>query len=179
MTLVPFSQSKIAKDLASYRLPRYEELTPFPIVMRQLVTLLDNYLDIFAVPGEEKLITQAMINSYVRTKVIAPPNNKEYSRVHLMQLIVLGILKQVLSINEVGQILELQIKQYPFDIAYNYFCEEMEEALKVTFATRHFAELKHKPTVVTPLTESIRSAVLAFANRIYAKQSIYFTVNNQ
>jgi len=171
---VLFEQSEIAKKLANYKLPRYDELTKFPVVMRQLVRILDGYLSIFCIPGEEKLITQAMINSYVYKKVIIPPVNKEYDKNQIVHLMCIGIIKQVFSISDVRKIFDMQMEQYPVDVAYNYFCAEVENALKVTFSSRAFSDFKNEPTVITPLTESIRSVVLAFANKIYVKQSMYF-----
>lgn len=179
MTVIPFSQSDIAKKIANYKLPRSSEFTSFPIVMRQLIAILDQYMSIFPVPGEEKLITQAMINSYVRSKILQAPVNKEYNRQHIMYLITIGILKQVLSMSDVAKILELQRLQYPADIAYDFFCIEVEDALKVTFDTRSFEKYNHQPSKITPLTEIVRSAVLAFANRIYVKQSIWFLENQK
>ena len=41
-----FEQSEIAKKLANYKLPRYDELSSFPVVMRQLIAILDNYFSI-------------------------------------------------------------------------------------------------------------------------------------
>ncbi|MDO5304396.1 MAG: hypothetical protein Q4E87_02340, partial [bacterium] len=64
------------------------------------------------------------------------------------------------------------------DIAYNYFCDELENALKVTFGSRSFSELEsNRLTVKTPLTENARSAVIAFVNKVYVKHSIYFAEN--
>jgi len=178
MTEFLFSKSETAKKIAEYKLPRYEELVPFPIVMHQLIDILDKYLSIFSVPGEEKLITQSMINSYVRKKIIEPPSNKEYNRTHILHLMSIGILKQVLSISEIGKMIETQTHQYTLPVSYDYFCTELEEALKVTFNTRAFHEFTHKPKVVTPLTECVRSAVLSFTNKIFVKQSIYFAENH-
>jgi len=175
MDKLPFIKSEIAQKLANYKLPRYDELPAFPIVMRQLVSLLDRYLSIFVVPGEENLLTQSMINSYVYKKVIKAPEHKEYNNKQIIHLLSIGILKQVLSISDVAKLIEMQTNQYPIDVAYNYFCEEVENALKVTFDTRSFADFKNNPKVITPLTESVHSAVLAFANKIYVKQSIYFS----
>ena len=179
MAVIPFSESEAAKKIANFKLPRYCELTNFPIVMRQLVAILDEYMSVFPVPGEEKLITQTMINSYVRNRMIKAPVNKEYNREHIMYLIAIGILKQVLSISDVMKILEMQNEQYPYEVAYEFFCIEVEDALKVTFDTRSFANFNHQPTVITPLTEVVRSAVLAFANRIYVKQSIWYLENQK
>ena len=173
-----FEQSEIAKKLAAYKLPRYHELTSFPIVMRQLTKLLDNYLEIFLVPGEDKMLTQSMINSYVYKKIIPAPINKEYEKIHIMYLIVLATLKQVLPISEIEKLLKLQTDVYPVDIAYNYFCDEMDYALNTTFGTRNFSNIgKKNPTKITLLSETFRSAVLAFANAVYVKQIIYFTQN--
>jgi len=178
MKELAFEETEIAKKLANYKLPRYNELTSFPIVMRQLVGLLDDYLSIFIVPGEEKFLTQPMINSYVHKKIIMAPVNKEYTRDHIIHLISIGILKQVLSITDVANLIKLQIKQYPIDIAYNYFCDELENAFSITFKTRTFAKIDSnvRPTHKTPLSESVRSAVLAFTNAIYVKQSLYYTL---
>ncbi len=172
---IPFIHSEIAENLAKYKLPRYDEITTYPVAMRQLIAILDNYLDIFRDPfEEEKLLTPFMVNSYVRKKIIEPPKNKDYNRNHIMYLIVIGILKQVLSISDIGKILHMAINQYPRKVAYEYFCNEVEEALKVTFATRT-SEFKNTPKVITPLNESVHSAVIAFANKIYVKQYLYFT----
>lgn len=180
MTQQLFEDSETAKKFVNFKLPRYEELTSFPVVMRQLLCILDEYLSAFSVPGEEKILTQSMINSYVYMRVIRAPQNKEYDRRQIIHLMCIGILKQVLSLSDIAKLIEMQTNQYPIDIAYNYFCDELENALKVTFGSRSFSELERKrPTVKSSLTENARSAIIAFVNKIYVKQSIYFETNNQ
>lgn len=172
---IKFENSETAKKLAEYKMPRFNELTSFPVVMRQLVKILDDYLEIFLVPGEDKMLTQPMINSYVYKKIIEAPKNKEYTREHIVYLLVLGMLKQVLSISEIAKLLEIQTKQYPLEIAYNYFCDEVDNALKTTFSTRNFTEIGvRNPKKKTLISECFRSAVFAFANAIYVKQSLYY-----
>ncbi|MBQ7450391.1 DUF1836 domain-containing protein [bacterium] len=171
---IPFIHSEIAKKLANFKLPRYDEIVSYPVAMRQLIAILENYLNIFKDPfEEEKPLTPFMINSYVRKKVIEPPEGKDYNKKHIMFLIVIGILKQVLSISDIGKILKMAINQYPPETAYNYFCNEVEGVLNATFATR--SSFKNSPKVITPLNESVHSAVIAFANKIYVKQYLYFT----
>lgn len=170
-----FEKSEIAKQIASFKLPRYEELAKFDLLMNQMVDFLDEYLSVFVVPGEEKTLTPSMINNYVFKHVIAPPNQKKYSRGHIAHLLVIGILKQVLSISDIAEIIAAQLKQYEISIAYNYFCEEVENALRITFDGRDFSEVANVvPTKVTPLSKRVRSAVLSFANKIYVTQSIYY-----
>lgn len=176
-----FENSQIAKNLANHKLPRYHELFKFDVFMTQLIDILDDTLSVFATPNEEKLLTQSMINNYVFKHIIEPPKQKKYSREQVAHLIALGILKQVLFISDIGAIIEAQRNEYPLDIAYDYFCEELEKTLKVTFEVRDFSDIeKTQPSKVTPLARKIRSAVLSFANKIYVQQSIYYekSLNN-
>ena len=170
-----FEDSEIAKKLANYKLPKFEDLIKFDIFMNQLIEILDDHLSIFLVPDEAKYLTPSMINNYVFKQVIEPPKQKKYSKYHIVYLLVIAILKQVMSLSDVTELLKLQTKQYSIETAYNYFCIELEKAMHVVFEERDFAQIeKTQPTKTTPLTKTVRSAVLAFANHIYVKQSIYY-----
>lgn len=170
-----FENSPTAKAIANYHLPRYKELPDYDMFMNQLVNTLNELLAVFLAPGEEKTLTSSMINNYVFNHIIPSPNQKKYNKVHLAYLIVIGILKQVLAINDISMILKLQAKQYKINTAYDYFCIEVEKALSVVFDERDFSDIdKTQPKKITPLTKQTRSAVLSFANKIYVKQSIYF-----
>lgn len=160
------------KEIAEYHCPRYSELPPISLYMDQLVEILDKYLSVFNIPGEEVAITSTMVNNYVKQKLIAPPENKRYSKEQLARLLVVGILKQVLSISDIAMLLELQINKYNTEIAYDFFCTELENALKGTFKTRDFSA-ENSATVNTPLTEVIRSALLSFSNKIYVKKNLH------
>ena len=166
-------ETDLGKRLVEYRLPRYNELSEFDIYMAQLTAILDKYLAEFLIPGEEKTLTASMINNYVQKGIIKAPVNKKYSRLQIIHLLVIGILKQVLSISEIAELIQLQIKRYPIRIAYDYFCDELENALNVTFETRSFSDIKKRERTTTLLSENVRSAVIAFANRIYVKKSLY------
>lgn len=174
-----FEDSDIAKKLANYRLPRFEDLIKFDIFMNQLIAILDEYLSIFLVPDEAKYLTPSMINNYVFKQVVEPPVQKKYSKYHIVYLLVIGILKQVMSLSDITTLLQMQTKQYTIETAYDYFCTELEKAMHVVFEERDFAQIERtQPTKTTPLTKTVRSAVLAFANHIYVKQSIYFNKTN-
>ncbi len=169
---MPKKQEYIEK-IKQYHCPRYEELPPVALYTDQLKELLEMYLSQFEIPGEEKFITPTMISNYVKQKIIPPPVKKKYDRDHIVYLIVIGIFKQILNISDIGVLIKMQRRLYPADVAYNYFCTELENALKSTFCTRDFS----KPTSadkVTKLSELVRSALLAFANKIYIKKSIYY-----
>lgn len=176
MTTTFFENTEIAKRMASFKLPRYDELNNFDVYMDQLVQILDNILYEFLVPDEENALTPSMINNYVQKKVIKAPTRKKYSKNHIVYLIVIGILKQVFPILELKEIIAQALEEYPIDMAYDYFCSELENALQATFSTRTFAQIEKRAVKRrTPLSENVRSAVLSFANRIYVKKSLYYT----
>ena len=168
---MPKKQEFIEK-IKNYHCPRYNELPPFALYTDQLKELLELYLSEFEIPGEEKFITPTMIGNYVKQKIIPPPVKKKYDRDHIVYLIVIGIFKQVLNISDVGAIIKMQRRFYPIEVAYNYFCEELEIILKATFCTRDFSTMS-KPERTSTLTELVRSSLLAFANKIYVKKNIY------
>lgn len=175
-----FEDSEKSKELTNYRLPRYDELLDIDLFMNQLIDVLNGRLSVFLVPDEAKVLTASMINNYVYNHVIQAPKQKKYTKIHIIHLLSIGILKQVLPISDVAELIRKQLDQYPINIAYDYFCEEVEKALKVVFGNRSFAEIdKTQPRTNTPLAKKVRSAAVAFANKIYVKQSIYFENNNK
>ncbi len=160
------------EKIMRYHCPRYEELPPVALYTDQLKELLEMYLSEFEIPGEEKFITPTMISNYVKQKIIPPPVKKKYDRDHIVYLIVIGIFKQTLNISDIGVLIRMQRRLYPVDIAYNFFCTELENALKAAFCTRDFSN-NNSADRVTVLSELVRSALMAFANKIYVKKNIY------
>ena len=63
----------------------------------------------------------------------------------------------------------IQTRTYPFDVAYNYFCVELEKALAATFSTRDFSA-PPSATKVTPESELVRSAALSVAHRLFTEK---------
>ena len=112
-------------------------------------------------------LTGAMINNYVKQKLIPPPVKKRYDQGQVARLYCICLLKQVFSIADVGALMTIQTKSYPFPQAYNYFCTELESALQATFSTRDFSSPSHA-SQVTPESELVRSAALSFANKLFA-----------
>ena len=164
------------ESLAEYHCPRYEELPKIDVYMDQLIALLDEYLSPFQIPGEDSAITATMVNNYVKQKVIMPPKNKKYSRRHIMYLIVLGTLKNVLSISDIAELIKMQTGQFSLGKSFNFFAIELENALKVTFGTRDFSEA-NSARERNPLSKLVRSALLSFANKVYVKKNIRYNDN--
>ena len=113
--------------LATYHIPRYDELPDLPLYMDQVVVLMERYLAPLA-PGEEKPVTPAMINNYVKQGVIPPPVNKKYEKRHLAYLVVVCVLKQVLSISEIREMIATETQDGEIYSLYDGFCADQEDA---------------------------------------------------
>lgn len=117
--------------LQSFHLPRWEELPDFDLYMDQLITLIKNYLHPLCL-DESNLITSSMVNNYVKLNIIPKPTKKRYQRIHLAYLIAITLLKQVLTISEIRDGIDLQANICGLKEAYNMFCEEQENAIHKT-----------------------------------------------
>lgn len=121
--------SSMIKD---YRLPRWEDFPEIELYMDQVIVLLNQYLEIFAQKqdGEEenKYITPAMINNYVKMKIIPAPNKKKYSKRHLAYLVMLCSLKNTLNISVIQKILPLELSDDEVEAVYNSFIENQRKA---------------------------------------------------
>lgn len=108
-------------------LPRWDELPDFGLYMDQVVSLMERYLGQPVAPGERGL-TASMVNNYVKTGVVPPPQKKKYGRSHLACLIVVCALKPVLPLEIIRQILAKRLTENTLEETYDAFCEYFEEA---------------------------------------------------
>lgn len=118
------------KLLEEVRLPRWDELPALDLYMDQVVTLIDSYLEVFFVDKQEKKLTKAMVNNYVKLQMIPPPTKKLYSRRHVAFLIAITVCKRTYEIKDVNEGILEQAKYEGEKAAYNKFCDEMEIALQ-------------------------------------------------
>lgn len=92
--------------LADYALPDWDSFPSLSLYMDQVTYLLNGYLNLFS-EGEtqDAVVTPAMINNYVKLKIIPPPEKKRYSREHLAYLVMVCVLKQSMSTGEIRLLL--------------------------------------------------------------------------
>lgn len=66
-----------AEDLKELRLPRWEELPELELYMDQVITLVDRYLSPLMEDEKHQLLSSAMVNNYVKHKLVPPPVKKD------------------------------------------------------------------------------------------------------
>lgn len=165
------------KSILEYRFPRWNELPSIDLYIDQVINYIEDVF--YAYRGNENLriLTKAMINNYVKQKVISAPVNKRYKREHLAYLIVICILKQIFSMSEIREIINIQVNSYSPNIAYDYFCEELENAIKIVFLNREdIMPIVYKKQ--TKETDMVRSMVLAVSNKVYVERLTEYIDNS-
>lgn len=101
-------------------LPRWESLPDIGLYMDQVVTLMERAFSPALPKGE---MTKSMVNNYVKVGLIPRPSGKKYDREHLAMLMMIGVLKQALSMESIAQLLDMLCAD-GVRKGYERFCEE-------------------------------------------------------
>lgn len=85
-------------------LPAWEMLPDIGLYMDQVITLMERTFSPALPKGE---ITKSMVNNYVKVGLLPRPVGKKYDREHLAVLLMIGVLKQALSMESIAKMLAL------------------------------------------------------------------------
>ena len=146
-------------------IPRWNELPEIDLYLDQVVNYLERYLEQYNSNKEDKIITKTMINNYVKHGIMPAPNKKKYSREHIAYLIVICVLKQVYSINDIGKLISLTIQHFELSKAYNRFCANLEVSVKNVFARKEFRNVEK----MTEEQYLLKNVVQSVADKIYVE----------
>lgn len=162
------------QDIKSLHLPRWNELPSLNLYMDQVVDYLEQTLDFLMISGQDSFITKTMINNYVNQEIVEAPKNKRYSNKHLAYLIVVCIMKQVFSLQEISSLFRYQVSLYPDEQAYNYFINEFELCLKSLCLRQPF---KHTPSLDEgkEAVHIIRNLVLSVSTKLCVQNDLQKT----
>lgn len=161
------------QEIEVIHLPRWDELPDFHLYMDQLVPFVNDHCAFLQITDDDKLLTPAMINNYVKQRIMPKPVKKRYSRVHLAYLMVLVSLKPVLSIQDIADGLQLQVVAFRGDYraAYNLFCKQYERSLHhIGRVARGDLDSAHMIDKLPPSMLGMHMATLSVASHIFAKE---------
>ncbi len=150
-------------DIKAYKAPRWDSLPDIDLYMDQVLVVLEKYLSVFKRDKEEKIITAAMINNYVKQKITLPPVNKKYTRHHLAYLFTVCVLKNIMGLSDICTGIGMIMNGRHTAEAFNMFCESLDGALAQAFLGEPSKECKSATN-----EEKLLSAVTAaVANTLY------------
>ena len=154
------NRKKLAEYVAQFRLPRYRELPDFGLHLEQVTRYASRY-----VPSQ---LTGSMVSNYVKQKLIPGPTKKSYSQASIAYLIFLSYIKAVMPLEDIRLMVEVQKNSYELQVAYDYFCDELENLLQ------YICGLRETPARVgvtnTQEKELLRTALMSITYKVYLDQ---------
>ncbi len=119
-----------SKEIRTSSAVEWGRLPEIYLYMDQVLTFMNKQLRLYARDDSEALLTSSMINNYVKVGVLPRPEQKKYSREHLAILLVICMLKQVLSIQDITSLIRTLLKDASNSEMYNRFCEAQSAAMQ-------------------------------------------------
>ena len=151
---------QLAEYVAEFHLPRYRELPDIGLHLEQVTRYASRY-----VPSQ---LTGSMVSNYVKQKLIPGPVKKSYYQESIAYLIFLSYIKAVMPLEDIRLMMEVQKSSYELQVAYDYFCDELENLLQ------YVCGLWETPAVVgstrSQEKELLRTALLSITYKIYLDQ---------
>lgn len=164
-------------NLRDLNLPQYKELPTIPLYLDQVLEFVKVTLE--PIFGEDSVfITSAMINNYVKQKLMPAPIKKRYDRDHLAYIITITVLKQVVSIpNVVSGILTVR-EHYGKEDAFNIFTHSIENGFKTVIA-QTYGSIDPNELEFNDILIPIKAGCVAFAAKLIAERALVETIKNK
>ncbi len=151
----------LAERMRGFHLPRYAELPNDGLYLHQT----ERYINDCLAPLGNMEITSSMIRNYVKQGLVANPVQKRYYADQIGYLICITLLKHAASLECIQQMLCRQQSLYSKQVAYDYFCMEMENVLFCRFGLTDTIEAVGVTSSLEK--EMFRSAITAVSHMIY------------
>ena len=120
--------------LQRFRLPDWEELPDTGLRMVEVLAYIRSCLDYLpAELKDDRLVTAAAVNNYVRLRAMPRPRARRYYRVHLAYLLMICTLKQSLSLAMIRQLLPCDLSEEEMRLRYEAYVDR-QSRLTVAFA---------------------------------------------
>ena len=157
----PKIKDEIMDSVRNFALPRYEEIPNVGLYLEQTSKYISEYL---ACLGDFAL-TGSMISNYVKKGLILNPVKKQYNREQIAYLIFIAVAKSVLSMEDIGLLIQMQKDAYESQKAYEYFRMELENVLFFVFGLKD--TLDNVGSDQTDTKNMLRTVIVTAAHKTY------------
>ena len=147
--------------MEEFHMPRYRELPDVGLYLEQVVKYINSVLGKLGCQE----ITSSMVSNYVKKGYIANPVKKQYYAEQIAYLFFLAVAKNVLSMDNIDMLFEMQRRTYDTSVAYDYFCQELENMLQYIFGLKD--RLEDVGNTASEEKKIMRCAITAMAHVIY------------
>lgn len=155
------TKKQISDSIRDFHLPRYHELPDVGLYLEQTV----QYINQCIAPLGCAPITSSMISNYVKKEVFPGPAKKQYFAEQLAHLMTMSIMKNVLSLENIGKLFRMQKGVYTDQVAYDYFCAELENMLFFIFGLKN--DVEEIGVTVSDEKMMLRGVIIAVSHMIH------------
>jgi hypothetical protein len=123
---VKMTPAALSEALRSFRPEEWEQIPDIDLYMDQVIMFMQRQhigLDI----SDEETLTSAMINNYIKSGILPRANGKKYSREHIAYLTAICLLKQVLSVNDTGELLDEMMEHEDITVFYKEYGKVVDD----------------------------------------------------
>lgn len=155
------TKKKMADAVKDFHMPRYEEIPNVGFYLDQTVQYINQCIE----PLGCQAVTASMIRNYVKQGMYVKPVKKQYYAEQIVHLIVITIMKNVLSIENIQKLFHMQKGVYTDQVAYDYFCSELENMLLFIFGVKETVD--DVGVTVSDEKMMLRGAIISVSYMIY------------
>ena len=123
------TKQKVQQSIQDFHLPHFDQIPNVGLYLEQVAKYINEYL----LPLGDYGLTPSMISNYVKKGLVSGPVKKLYDREQIAYLFFIAVAKTVLSLDALTGFIEVQKRSYPLEVAYGYFCRQMETMLRAAF----------------------------------------------
>lgn len=120
---------QLKEKLEAERPVSWSEFPDIGLYKDQIISYMMRQLISFENDG---MITSAMLNNYIKDKLLPRADGKKYSREHLAGLTEICLIKQVLSVRDTGLLLHKELEKSDPEKFYSKFRQILDKALAMT-----------------------------------------------
>lgn len=154
-------KQELAQEMSAFCLPRYTQLPDMGLYLEQTVQYINQCLK----PLGCMDVTGSMVRNYVKMDLIENPVKKRYYANQIAHIICVTMLKHVMELEHIGRFFAMQRKVYTDQVAYDYFCTELENVLFHRFGLKD--SIEDVGVTQSLEKEMLRSAITAVSHIIY------------
>ncbi|SHG95631.1 DUF1836 domain-containing protein [Tepidibacter thalassicus] len=95
---------KLVKDLYLGDKVLLTDIPDLKLYMDQVTNFIDEKLGNLKRHENDKILTKTMINNYTKHGILMPPENKKYTKQHIILMILVYYLKQILTLDDIKEL---------------------------------------------------------------------------
>lgn len=176
--------AELLAQMEGFHISRISEMPRIELYRDQVLSIVSAELGPLY-DEHEKIVTGAMVNNYVKQKIVPAPVRKRYTRRHLATVLFVCTLKRVLSISQIAQLILLCGDEGVNTAAgFDEFERSLEEAVRRRFPVGGQARTGGETTVSLdlvdtqgqPITGRVRnlleSSIALVADKVYVDKML-------